>query len=158
MNYYTRNKIKKSIFEQEEYFPVVVKFSDEEIDNCFVEYSYRDSDMMELIFDSKSHELKQLTLTLCNHYLLTDTKMPMPNSNDGTICTKDGGSIECSYFETVVYKDGVEVKISNISVTRYEKCGQIIFALSDSGDLLQIFITDLNEDEINHVRRELMQF
>ncbi|SCY14182.1 hypothetical protein SAMN02910371_01194 [Butyrivibrio sp. INlla14] len=56
MNYIIHTtKTATSKFIPEDYFPAIVEFSDEELNNHFIEYNYKDSDMFELSVHPKTH-------------------------------------------------------------------------------------------------------
>ena len=75
----------KSRFISEDYFPAIVQFSSEELNNRFIEYSYNATDMFELVGNSKNGMIKQFTLTLCNHFEEQDTNLCIPDAREGTI-------------------------------------------------------------------------
>ena len=52
----------KSRFISEDYFPAIVQFSPEELNNHFIEYSYNDTDMFELVVDSENGSMINIEL------------------------------------------------------------------------------------------------
>ena len=157
MNYsFDSTLTSSSKFIQEDYFPIIIEFSNEELNNLFLEFNYKDSDMFELSVDAQTFDLKRFTLTLCNHYVLKeDYVLTIPKYQEGLLHITGPTSTECTHFEVIVYRDGVEIKTSSIDASHYLKYGQLIFALTESDDIASILITDLTEDNINHVITEL---
>jgi hypothetical protein len=145
----------ESHFIAEEYFPVIVEFSSEELNNHFIEFNYTDTDMIELSADSKTNALKRFSLTLCNHYEIVDSKMIIPDSVEGAITLLGPDVTECKCFLAKVYSDGVEIKLSDTVADHYLKTGQLIFALSEDNELSSVYIIDLSEHDIDHVKCEL---
>lgn len=145
----------KSRFISEDYFPAIVQFSPEELNNHFIEYSYNDTDMFELVVDSENGIIKQFTLTLCNHFKEQDINMSIPDAKEGSIYFNDTTDVQCDLFVLSIYKDGLHISISDKSAYTFLKCGQLIFALDDTDSLISLYITNLSSDDISHVLREV---
>ena len=138
------NKTVFSEFIQEDYFPVIIEFSNEELNNLFIEFNYQDSDMFELSVNPNTFEIKRFSLTLCNHYAIKDASMKITDYEEGALS-----------FEVLVYNDGVEIRTSAEPASRHLKSGQLLFALTDKGELASVLITDLTPDNLNHIKTEL---
>ena len=149
------NKTVFSEFIQEDYFPVIIEFSNEELNNLFIEFNYQDSDMFELSVNPNTFEIKRFSLTLCNHYAIKDASMKIPDYEEGALSFIGPTTTECSLFEVVVYNDGVEIRTSAEPASRHLKSGQLLFALTDKGELASVLITDLTPDNLNHIKTEL---
>lgn len=148
-------KIAYSRSMQEDYFPVIIEFSNEEINNLFIEFNYEDSDMFEITVDPETFSLKRFSLTLCNHYAIKDTELKIPEYEEGSLFIAGPASTECDKFEADVYNDGVEIRTSSSIATRYLKSGQLIFALTENNDVSAVLITDLTQGDIDHAISEL---
>lgn len=158
MNYsIDTSKQSSSTFITEDYFPATIEFSEEELNNHFIEFRYGDSDLFEFYVDRKSHILKRVCLTLCNHYSIKDTPLFIPIYEKGMLYIDGPASTECSTFETIVHTDGIEIITSLSKPSHCIKCGQLIIALSETNELTAVLITDLSETDIFHVKSELMQ-
>lgn len=156
MNYsFDKNKTVSSQFIQEDYFPVIIEFSNEELNNRFIEFNYQDSDMFELSVDPNTFELKRFLLTLCNHYALEDASMVIPEYEEGVIYIMGPTSTECPMFEVTVYDNGLRIVTSSETASRYLKCGHLIFALTENNSLASLLITDITPDNLSHVKTEL---
>lgn len=156
MNYSFDTSTKaQSKFVIEEYFPAIVEFSPEELNNYFIEFNYKDSDMFELSVHPKTHTLKRFSLTLCNHYEIKEASMCLPPYVNGTITITGPESTECKMFLAVVYTDGLQILLSNAPASYFYKTGQLIFAISEEGEVISVYLTDLAEEELSHLRNEL---
>ena len=69
---FNKNRNISSTFIKEDYFPAIVEFSSEELNNHFIEFNFSDTDMFEISVNPKTRELKRFTLTLCNHFIIED--------------------------------------------------------------------------------------
>lgn len=157
MNYYIDTHTqKKSSFVEEEYFPAIIDFDGEELNNSFIEFKYNDSDMFELSVDKDSHILKRFCLTLCNHCSFEEVSLHVPNCDEGVLYFYEPNTIECETFSLTVYTNGIKLQTSIKSLSSHIKCGQVIFAFTDSEELGAILITELTKDEILHVKNELL--
>ena len=144
-----------SIFKAEDYFPAIVTFSAEEVNNVFIEFSYRDTDMFELVGSSMDGIIKQFTLTLCNHFEVYDDNMNTPDAMEGTIFFSKNDSIECEMFNLRIYKNGLRIDMSQKRTDKFLKCGQLIFVFADDESLVSLYVTDLSDLDISHVLEEV---
>lgn len=139
----------------EDYFPAIVEFSSEELNNHFIEYNYKDTDMLELSVHPKTHALKRLTLTLCNHHEVVNEPLICPSSDEGALFIKGPDTTECSLFMLKVYNNGARLELSDKTAVKHIKSGILIFSLSADNELVNIYISDLTEQQIEHIKREL---
>lgn len=158
MNYTFNTQNKQfSSFKSEDYFPAIIQFSSEELNNRFVEFSFQDTDMFELVGSSKTGIIKQFTFTLCNHYEELKENMNVPIATEGTMILNNNDSIKCEKFIAYIYDDGIKIDISGKDAIKYFKCGQLIFAFDEMDSLTSLFVTDLSSNEISHVLHEVHQ-
>ena len=137
-------------------YTAIVEFSSEELNNHFLEFNFKDTDMFELSVHPKTHALKRFTLTLCNHYKIMETALDCPICEDGSLFIEGPDSTECNTFLLQVYNNGVRVKLSDSPVNMNIKSGNLIFSLSGDKELISVIISDLTENELSHIRKELM--
>ncbi len=157
MEYTLINNTKvSSLFVKEDYFPIIIRFSTEELNNHFLEFNYGETDMFELSVHPNTKKIKQFTLTLCNHYVFKDDLINVPPFNECDLLISGPNKIECSMFTTIVYNNGVKIETSKDAASKHIKCGQLIFSFTSSDELTAIYIIDLSSDEIQHVKSELL--
>lgn len=153
---FDNNTTTSSRFIQEDYFPVIIEYSSEELNNKFLEFNYTDTDMFEISVNPETYEIKRFSLTLCNHFSFVNAKMMIPKYEEGILHISGPATTECSLFNTIVYEDGLEIIVSSESASIYLKTGQLIFALTDNNELTSVFITDLTANNIDHAKAELI--
>lgn len=145
----------KSTFIKEDYFPAIVEFSSEELNNHFIEFNFSDTDMFELSVNPETRELKRFTLTLCNHFTIEDKSLLPPTYETGSISIDGPDKTECSAFSVKVFNDGLLIETSHEVATKHIKSGHLIFGLSSFDEVTAVYISDLTSDEIAHVKSEL---
>lgn len=156
MNYKIDTTVKaQSKFIAEDYFPAIVEFSLEELNNHFLEFNFKDTDMFELSVHPKTHAIKRFTLTLCNHYEMMETALDYPTCEEGSLFIEGPDSTECNTFLLQVYNNGMQIKLSDSPVNKNIKSGHLIFSLSENDELVSVIISDLSEVELSHIKREL---
>lgn len=111
--------------------------------------------MFEFSVDSKSKELKRFSLTLCNHYSIESGNIEEPEFFDGAMVIIGPDKTECDTFQVKVYDNGVLIAVSPSPATKHLKCGQLIFGLTNSDELVSLYIIGLSTSEINHIKNEL---
>ncbi len=145
----------QSSFISEDYFPAIIEFSSEELNNHFIEYNFKDTDMLELSVHPKTHALKRLTLTLCNHYKFVNELMNYPSCDEGSFFITGPDSIECNTFMLKVYNNGAKLELSDQPAVKHLKSGILIFSFSTDNELVSIYISDLDKKQLSHIKREL---
>ncbi len=156
MNYKIDTTVKaQSKFIAEDYFPAIIEFSSEELNNHFLEFNFKDTDMFELSVHPKTNALKRFTLTLCNHYEIMETALECPICEEGSLFIEGPDSTECGIFLLQVYSNAVQIKLSDSPVNKSIKSGNLIFSLSDNNELISVIISNLSETDIAHIKREL---
>lgn len=144
-----------SVFVAEAYFPAIIEYSSEELNNHFIEYSYQDTDMLEFSVHPKTHTLKRVSLTLCNHFVIKNEPISVPECEDGTMFIIGPNTTECQKFLACVYTDGLSITLSHHPATLYRKSGHLVFAFSDNNELVSLHLVGLTEADVSHVRSEL---
>ncbi len=156
MNYTFNNSSKQnSSFIAEEYFPAIVQFSSEELNNRFIEFSYQDTDMFELVGNSETGELKQFTFTLCNHFNESDKPLNVPVADEGIMFLGVNNTVQCEKFIATIYSDGIRIDLSDKEACNIYKCGQLVFAFDKSDSLVSLYVTSLSAEDVSHILQEL---
>mgnify|MGYP006873132952 CR=1 FL=1 len=146
----------KSKFIAEEYFSAIIKFSSEELNNHFIEFNYKDTDMFEFSVHPETHVIKRFTLTLWNHFQIFDKDISVPNYIDGTIMIDGPDITECETFMVNIYSNGMIIKLFDQEQKACYKSGSLIFAIGDNDELIELYVINLSETEVNHVKNELL--
>ena len=144
-----------STFIAEEYFSAVLSFSSEELNNHFIEFNYKNTDMFEISVHPVTHVIKRFTLTLCNHFSIIDRDISVPDCIDGTMMIFDPDSTECETFTVNLYNNGMAIKLSSQMPGLCYKSGNLVFAVGENDVLTEVYLINLTETEVNHVKNEL---
>lgn len=154
INYKTDCKSETEI-KCEDYFPLKVRFTEEE-DTLSCGFYFEDSDLAELEIDRESHKLVGLQIVLANHYQIVDTTITLPKATEiGELQMDLPSRTDCSTFNVKIYNDGISIILSENIAKYYLRFGKVLFGLSDGDDLVNIIAADMSEKEIEHVKREL---
>ena len=145
----------ESRFIIEDYFPVILEFSAEELNNHFIEFKYKNTDMFEFAVHRETHAIKRFTLTLCNHYAIIEGNLSVPDSVDGALMLDGPDTNECKTFMVNVYSDGVLIKLSEENPSVYYRTGNLILALTENNELTDVYLVNLSKAESDHVKNEL---
>ena len=140
----------------EDYFPIIIEYDKEELNNKFIEFNYQDTDMLEISVNPKTNLLKRLSLSLCNHYSIEDAMLSAPASDEGSLSIEGPASTECDKFLVKVFNDGIQIDLSSKEVVHNYKCGQVIYSISADNTLTAVYIPSLAENELAHAKRELL--
>lgn len=147
-----------SQIENEDFFSLRVTYNSSSENIQHIGFYNGNEDLLELIVDKDSGLLQRIQLTLCNHYSFDDTPLDTGSFelNDEEVYLELLDHIECGSFNMNVYNNCAAIKLSDITPLKYVKCGQVVFGLDDSKNILSIIVTELTIDNINHIRNELL--
>lgn len=140
----------------EDYFPVIIEYDKEELNNKFIEFNYQDTDMLEISVNPKTNMLKRLSLSLCNHYAIEDATLNAPAADEGSLSIEGPASTECNKFLVKVFNDGIKIDLSDKEAVHNYKCGQVIYSISTDNTLTAVYIPSLTENDLSHAKRELL--
>lgn len=144
-----------SVFVAEDYFPAIIEYSSEELNNHFIEYSFQDVDMLEFAVHPITHTLKRVSLTLCNHYEIIDSPISVPECEEGAMLIVGPDTTECQKFLACVYTDGLSITLSDQPIALYRKSGNVVFAFSDNDELVSLYLVGLTSGDVFHIKTEL---
>ena len=140
----------------EDYFALKV-VNDTSVESTkHVGFYYRDTDLLEFSVDSKTNKIKKFLLVLCNHFEVLNEDLPASTIPEtGCLSINLPQHNECNTFIVRVYKNAVDIRLSNLSVQHAVKSGQVIFGLSVDNDLVSVTVVDMTEQEVSHTIDEL---
>lgn len=104
-----------------------------------------------------SGTIKKITLLLSEEYVFIDEEITMKNvhSENANVIFQEYESVECVNFVTYVYTDGLKISISDEKSEIYIKMNKLYLGLSCKNKITEICITQLNKNEIRHIKNEL---
>ena len=144
-----------SHFEIEDYSSIKVVFSDE-LCNHYLYFKNEDKNDLEFSLHPIRFHIKKILMICCNNYEFRDEKMDVPVvDKKGKVIIKGASKVNCSYFNTIVYNDGVRIDLSESEPIKYFQSGQLILSFDSKEKLVSVYITNLTEKDIEHVKEEL---
>ena len=141
-------------YKTEDFFALVAIFGDE-IDHVKFVGLYHDDDLVELQLDPETMALSQVTLTNCRRFDICAGTMPVPNAEEGIVVLDLPKRVDCADLWTTVFDDGVLVQVTSKLSVGYVRMGDVTFGLSADDNLTSIYLANLSQEEISHVRAEL---
>ena len=154
-----------SHFEREDYFSIRVVFSDgtdnnylysDDFGNHYLYFNQENINDLEFSLHSIRFHIKKILMICCNNYEFKYEKMDVPVVDKrGKVIIKGASKVNCSYFNMIVYNDGVRIDLSESEPIKYFQTGQLILLFDSKEKLVNIYITNLTEKDIEHVKEEL---
>ena len=134
----------------EDYFALKV-VNDPSIESTkYVEFCFGDTDLLEFSLDRTNNTIKKFLLVLCNHFEVLDEEYRLDAACEtGCILLDLPQHNDCDSFSAV------NIVLSNESVKRTIKCGQVLFGLSCDSDLVSVTVVEMTADEVAHTIEEL---
>ena len=140
----------------EDYFALKVVYDSSVESTKYVGFYFGDTDLLEFSIDREFNTIKRFQLVLCNHFEIMGMELQSTNiSEDGCISIGLPQHNECDSFNVRVYRNAVEILLSNKAVHRIIKSGQVLFCLSSDNELVNVTISEMTEYEIKHTIEEL---
>ena len=144
-----------SHIEDEEYFPLRVVY-DPSIESIrFVGFYYEDTDLLEFTVDRETGLVRQLQIVVCSHFQFVDKEYLPENADDAVIYLNYAQHIDCDIFSLTVFKNAVQVIISNKTASVFSRCGQVVYGMSSSGELVSVLVANMSSENIAHTQSEL---
>ena len=151
----TNTSIQRSIV-LTEYIPVQVraKKACATIDYC----SFRkdDTSLLELAFDQTDRMIYRITLVICADYLQVAEEYPLPTEyTKGDLLVDVPGEIDTSTFSCIIYQNAVKIIVSDLPVSKTILSGDIVWELSEQGNLVSVCLFDPTGKASEHCSLEL---
>ena len=151
----TNTSIQRSIV-LTEYIPVQVRA--ETACNTIDYYSFRkdDTSLLELAFDQMDHIISRITLVICADYRQVAEEYPLPAEyTKGDLLVDVPGEIDTSTFSCVIYHNAVKIIVSDLPVSKTILSDNIVWELSEQGNLVSVCLVDPTGKASEHCNLEL---
>lgn len=149
----------ESHIENEDYFSLRIVYDSSVEGIRHIGFYYEDEDLLEISVNKESCMIKRIQVTLCHHYTIVDdlfdissitpvneeVKLELPDHND------------CNYFNMAIYKNCVDIHLSDLKSSKYIRCGQTMFGLDQNDNIVSLIVTELTETDREHILSELSQ-
>ena len=139
-----------------EYIPMQVRAEKEynAVDYC----SFRkdNNSLLELAFDQTDHIIYRVTLVICADYRQAAEEYPLPAEyTKGDLLVDAPAEIDTSTFSCVIYQNAVKIIVSDLPVSKTVLSGNIVWELSEQGNLVSVCLVDLTGKASEHCSLEL---
>lgn len=144
-----------SHIEDEVYFPLRVVY-DPSIESIrFVGFYYGNTDLLEFTVDRETGLIKKMQIVVCNHFQFVDDEYFPEEADDAVLYLKYAQHIDCNTFRLTVFKNAVQVIVSDETASVFSRCGQVTYGISSSGELVSVIVANMSVEDIAHTKAEL---
>ena len=144
-----------SSFVCEDYIAAKVVLGENPEDCRHVVFEYSDTDALEFGLDHESGQIKKIVLVLCNHFCISQKPVNAPSAPNGKLFLEVPRVNSCDHFETVIHPDGAHIILSTNNAKTLVACGNVVVGSDDCKNITELYVKDLNEEEVEHIKREL---
>ena len=151
----TNTVVKRSVV-LTDYIPLQARTEKEfrEVEYC----SFRkgDTSLLELAFDHADQLIHRITLLLCADYRQTPEEYQLPTDCvKGDLLIDSSAEIDTAVFSCVIYRNAVRITVSELPVCKSVLSDNIVWGLSDQGDLISVCLIDATGKASEHCNLEL---
>ena len=151
----TNTSIQRSIV-LTEYIPMQVRAEKEynAVDYC----SFRkdDNSLLELAFNQADHIIYRVTLVICADYRQVEEEYPLPTEyTKGDLLVDVPSENATSIFSCIIYQNAVKIIVSDLPISKTILSGDIVWELSEQGDLVSVCLVDPTGKASEHCSLEL---
>ena len=151
----TNTSIQRSIV-LTEYIPVQVRAEKacNTIDYC--SFRKNDTSLLELAFNQADHIIYRVTLVICADYRQVAEEYPLPTEyTKGDLLVDVPSENATSIFSCVIYQNAVKIIVSDLPISKTVLSGDIVWELSEQGDLVSVCLVDPTGKASKHCSLEL---
>ena len=144
-----------SHIENEEYFPLRVVY-DSSIDSIrFIGFYYNDTDLLEFTVDRETGFVRKMQIVVCSHFQFEDAEYFPEDVGESKVYLDYAQHNDCSIFKLTVFKNAVQVVVSDKTASTFSRCGQVTYGMSSSGELISVLVSEMTTEDIDHTKAEL---
>lgn len=121
-------------------------------------YSIRKGDrsIVEFAFDNDDATIHRITLLICEEYCKISEPYCIPNQiKFGDVLVEKSGETESPVFRCEIYPNAVKIVVSNESPCECIMSENVVWELTDQGDLISLSILDPTGEMSDHCFKEL---
>ena len=151
----TNTSIQRSIV-LTEYIPVQVRAEKacNTIDYC--SFRKNDTSLLELAFNQADHIIYRVTLVICADYRQVAEEYPLPTEyTKGDLLVDVPSENATSIFSCIIYQNAVKIIVSDLPISKTILSGDIVWELSEQGDLVSVCLVDPTGKASKHCSLEL---
>ena len=139
-----------------EYIPVQVRAEKacNTIDYC--SFRKNDTSLLELAFNQADHIIYRVTLVICADYRQVAEEYPLPTEyTKGDLLVDVPSENATSIFSCIIYQNAVKIIVSDLPISKTILSGDIVWELSEQGDLVSVCLVDPTGKASKHCSLEL---
>ena len=138
----------------ETYIPLKIVNGKEDRLVEYITFSKGKKSLFEVSFLRGTKQIKQVVLLLCENRKTIDgcIENPIGDSGEASLCA---GKNECSVFELCIYTNGIKLVLDEVNPAKYIQVGEMYFGLNESGNIVELRVTNMEEHDLNHLKKEL---
>ena len=145
-----------SHIENEEYFPLRVVYNSSIDSIRFVGFYYKDTDLLEFTVERETGLVRKMQIVVCSHFQFVDAEYMAEDTETAKVYLNYAQHNDCSNFRLTVFKNAVQIIVSDKIASAFCKYGQVTYGVSSSGELISVLISNLSADDITHTKAELL--
>ena len=154
MKYY--NKRVKRVIKNVDYIPAQKKKKKECQATAYYNICKGDRSLLELALDDKDAIVCRITLLICEEYQRKSELYRVPNEHrDGDVLIEKQGETDSRVFRCEIFENAVKVVVSDIVSHDCIASENVVWELSDQGDLVSLCILDSTGELSEHCFKEL---
>ena len=144
-----------SHIENEDYFPLRVVY-DPSIESIrFVGFYYGNTDLLEFTVDRETGLIKEMQIVVCSHFQFVDDEFLTDDASESVIHFNYAQHNDCNVFNLTVFRNAIQIIVSNQTASVFSRCGQVTYGISSSGELVSVIVSNMSVEDIAHTKAEL---
>ena len=152
----TSNQIINGSVLLEEYIPLKFISNEKNKSLDYARYSKGDKSLLEFAFDTNTKQLYRILLVLCEDFSINECCFSLPDIfESGSLLFDHSIDKECSIFHCEVFKDAINLKLSESKFNKSIISDNILWEIDDKNELISVTLFNLSHEEIEHAITEL---
>lgn len=152
----TSNQIINGSVLLEEYIPLKFISNEKNGSLDYARYSKGDKSLLEFAFDTTTKQLYRILLVLCEDFSINECCFSLPDIfESGSLLFDHSIDKECSIFHCEVFKDAINLKLSESKFNKSIISDNILWEIDDKNELISVTLFNLSHEEIEHTITEL---
>lgn len=152
----TSNQIINGSVLLEEYIPLKFISNEKNESLDYARYSKGDKSLLEFAFDTNTKQLYRILLVLCEDFSINECCFSLPDIfESGSLLFDHSIDKECSIFHCEVFKDAINLKLSESKFNKSIISDNILWEIDDKNELISVTLFNLSHEEIEHAITEL---
>lgn len=150
------NKPAIRIIKNTDYIPLQVRTEKECQAAEYINIRKSDHSLLELAFDKSDFSLCRITLLICADFRRLEEEYIVPiNCLTGDVSADSSDEIETDTFYCEIFSNAVKITVSDSPTGACVVSENVVFELSEKGELISLCVLDSSGRASDHCNREL---